>query len=211
MSNSRQSAIRILSCIASAADYGAFPELGADVVAVLRSESRLQALDFWMRYPDYLANEVLNEYDKAPHPDLLKEVEAIFAAREPDLRLVPMVRYFFGAFEPLDDALAILRHRDLVRVRKVGVPGQRTQDNLFLLTEAGQRAFQSLSSLTGDLAWYEQRARLVARIANGAGGKALKDRQYLEKAYATTERGKLIAPIRAKVEARLAQVKENAK
>jgi hypothetical protein len=172
---------------------------------------RLQALDFWMRYPDYLANEVLNEYDKTPHPDLLKEVEAIFAAREPDLRHVPMVRYFFGAFEPLDDALAILRHKDLVRVRKIGVPGQRTKDHLYLLTEAGLRAVQTLPSLGTELAWYEQRARLVARIANGAGGKALKDKQYLEEAYASTERGKLIAPIRAKVEARLAQVKENAK
>jgi hypothetical protein len=142
---------------------------------------------------------------------LLQEVEAIFAAREPDLRHIPMVRYFFGAFEPLDDALAILRHRDLVRVRKIGVPGQRTQDHLYLLTKAGHDAMQTLPKLGEELAWYEKRARLVARIAGGAGGKALKGRQYLEEAYANTERGKLIAPIRAKVEARLAQVKENAK
>ncbi|MNY28504.1 hypothetical protein D3C86_1624800 [compost metagenome] len=160
-----------------------------------------------MRYPDYLANEILNEYDHTSHPDLLKEVEEIFAAREPDLRHIPMVRYLFGAFEPLDDAIAILRHRDLVRVQKVGVPGQRTKDHFYLLTKTGREAISRLPSLGNELAWYEKRARLVARMANGAGGRALKGKQYLEEAYRTTELGKPIAPIRAKVEARLAQIK----
>jgi hypothetical protein len=41
----------------------------AGAVAELRAESRLHALDFWLRNPDYLAYELLNQYrDGGPRP-----------------------------------------------------------------------------------------------------------------------------------------------
>jgi len=34
----------------------------AMAVSVVRTQIRLQKLDFWIRNPDYLANELLNDY-----------------------------------------------------------------------------------------------------------------------------------------------------
>jgi hypothetical protein len=38
----------------------------------MRSQLRLQALDFWLRNPDYLADELLNEYDASDSPERSK-------------------------------------------------------------------------------------------------------------------------------------------
>ena len=55
----QQSAVRLLAAICAAATPVDDGKFGDDVVGVLRAQSRLQALDFWIRYPDYLANELL--------------------------------------------------------------------------------------------------------------------------------------------------------
>jgi hypothetical protein len=61
-----QDAVRLLMLI----DQAAEPITGADVagdpalekaVGVVESQVRLQKLDFWVRNPDYLANELLND------------------------------------------------------------------------------------------------------------------------------------------------------
>lgn len=202
----RQSAVRLLSCLNAAAEATA--DRGHDVVGVLHSQSRLQALDFWMRNPDYLANELLNEFEREGDAPLLDLARTIFESREPDLRRLPMVRYRFGAFEPLDDALAVLRSVDFVRVQREGVPGERIREHVYLLTRGGREAMAALASMAEELAWYDHRARIVARIAGGAGGKALKDRQYLQREYATTVLGQVIAPITDRVRRRLDDIRE---
>ncbi|WP_299851818.1 hypothetical protein [uncultured Roseovarius sp.] len=189
----RQNAVRLLACIVAG---GRDPEPGkwdGDIVAILDGQARLQALDFWMRYPDYLANELLNSYEDNGSKKLLDTARRIFDDREPDLRHLPMVRYHFGAFEPLDTALAILRSADLIRIRRIGQPG-RVQRHLYLLTQRGLEAMKSLAKAAPELAWYRDRAQLVAAVAGGRGGTALKDRQYLQKEYAETD---LSQPIRS--------------
>ena len=64
-----QDAVRILMLIDRAAepvDGAVFatsdPPL-AVAVGVVRTQLRLQKLDFWVRNPDYLANELLNDYE----------------------------------------------------------------------------------------------------------------------------------------------------
>jgi hypothetical protein len=66
----------------------------------MRSQLRLQALDFWLRNPDYVADELLNEFDSSKSPDLLEAARKILADREPEIRRLPMTKYLFGAFEP---------------------------------------------------------------------------------------------------------------
>lgn len=193
MSSDRQSAVRLLACIAAG---GKDPEPGkwdADIVAILDGQARLQALDFWMRYPDYLANELLNAYEDGGSIGHFNTAKRIFDDREPDLRHLPMIRYHFGAFEPLDNALAILRAADLIRIRRKGQPGH-IQRHLYLLTQRGLDAMESLANAAPELAWYRDRAQLVADVAGEQGGTALKDRQYLQKEYAETD---LSQPIRA--------------
>lgn len=189
----RQSAVRLLACIVAG---GREPEHGKwdqDVVAILDGQARLQALDFWMRYPDYLANELLNAYEETGLKETFDTAKRIFDDREPDLRHLPMIRYHFGAFEPLDNALAILRAADLIRIKRTGQPGH-IQRHLYLLTQQGLEAMETLAQAATELAWYKDRAELVAEIAGEQGGTALKDRQYLQKEYAETD---LSQPIRS--------------
>lgn len=208
VASERQTAIRLLACIQAAGDTLNAAQYGSDVICVLRAQSRLQALEFWMRNPDYLANELLTEFETSGERDLLKIAQRIFDDREPDLRRLPMVRYLFGASEPLDNALAILRAADLVRIKRDGVPGGKIREHLYLLTLAGRDAIDRLVSMAPELAWYRDRAAIVARVAGTQGGKALKDRQYLQAEYAGTELSHVIQPVTDRVLDRLAIIME---
>lgn len=208
VASERQTAIRLLACIQAAGDTTSGSRWGHDIVCVLHSQSRLQALDFWMRNPDYLANELLTEFESSGERDLLTIVQRIFDNREPDLRRLPMVRYLFGAFEPLDNALAILRAADLIRIKRDGVPGGKIREHLYLLTTAGKDALGRIAAAAPELGWYRDRAYIVARVAGAQGGKALKDRQYLQAEYAGTELSHVIQPITDRVLARLAAILE---
>jgi hypothetical protein len=78
-------------------------------VAVLRGQMLLQALDFWLRNPDYLADELLKRYEAEGDLDDLTRAGEILDSDEPEVRSYPMLRYLFGAYEPLDEALSVLR------------------------------------------------------------------------------------------------------
>lgn len=205
----QQSAVRLLAAICAAARPSTDDKLGADVVGVLQAQSRLQALDFWIRYPDYLANELLNEFEKTGSKEDLKLARRIFDDREPDLRRVPMIRYHFGAFEPLHNPLSILRSRGLVRQHRHGEPGH-VIDTWYLLTKAGREAMDRLADAADELAWYRDRAAVAARIAGAGGGAALKDRQYLQDEYATTPLKGIIPSIADRVRVRLDALSEEA-
>lgn len=178
-------------------------------MASLRAQSRLQALDFWMRNPDYLANELLTAFEETDDKSLVYLAERIFDDREPDLRRLPMIRYHFGAFEPLDNALSILVAAGLLKIRRQGSPGQ-VREHIYLLTSKGREAMASLAAAAPELAWYRDRAAIVTRIAGDKGGKALKDRQYLQAEYAGTELNHIIAPITERVRKRLDAILERA-
>lgn len=208
VASERQAAIRLLACIQAAGEKSNAMRWGGDVVSVLHSQSRLQALDFWMRNPDYLANELLTEFEASGDFELVMIAQGIFEDREPDLRRLPMVRYLFGAFEPLDNALAILRASDLIRIKREGVPGGKIREHLYLLTTAGEDAMRRIAAAASELSWYRDRAGIVARVAGTQGGKALKDRQYLQAEYAGTELSHVIQPITDRVLARLAAILE---
>ncbi|MET7549740.1 hypothetical protein ABZS94_28935 [Streptomyces sp. NPDC005500] len=82
-------------------------EVPTECVGVVRAQVRLQKLDFWVRYPDYLAYELMTEYEKAPDElALLDLAENILSSQEPDLRRFPMLRHRFGAFEELTSVSA---------------------------------------------------------------------------------------------------------
>jgi hypothetical protein len=198
----QQSAVRLLAAICAAAEPFEDSRFGADVMGILRAQSRLQALDFWIRYPDYLANELMNEFEKRGSKDDLGLARRILEDREPDLRRVPMIRYHFGAFEPLHNPLSILRSRDLIRLHVSGEPGH-VKETWYLLTKMGRAAMDELANAAPELAWYRDRAEIAVRIAGGAGGAALKDRQYLQEEYAATPLKETIPSIADRVRARL--------
>ncbi|MCO5995746.1 hypothetical protein [Actinoallomurus rhizosphaericola] len=110
----------------------------AGVVKAIRSELRLQALDFWMRNPDYLADELVTMVDtRKIASSFLETARSLLDDAEPDLHWYPMPRWFFGAYEQLDDAFALLETYGLATLKRSGQPGKKSQRNQFYLTQAG--------------------------------------------------------------------------
>lgn len=86
-------------------------------------EKRALAIDFWLRYPDYLADQLLNLYEAGGGQDLFDAAKRILVEEEPDVRLVKMIRWQRGAFDDLQTSLAILGFRGLTK------PMRRKQAN----------------------------------------------------------------------------------
>lgn len=196
-----RSALRILFILAK----GAGPHNDAAISGYgrcFRGESKVHALDFWMRYPEYLADELISLHEAAGDPALLAEAEAIFAAEEPDLRRVPMLRYYFGAYEPLDTVLGILKSRGLVLPRSRPMADGRSEHD-FLVHDSAYALLQQVTADIPEVEWYDRRADLVVRAAGARGGFELKARQHQQKEYHEAARGDLIPSVAERVRKRL--------
>lgn len=198
-----QHAIRLLVLLERC---GETPKDGVDppeTVKVVRSELRLQAMDFWLRNPDYLADELVTRVKSSDIPDTyLKVARGLLDDPEPDLRWYPMPKWFYGAYEPLDDAFSLLETYGLATIVRRGKPGRKAVRSQFYLSQAGASA---VAELIEDpvLSWYGQQAQLVGLVAGDDVGKKLKDRQYEQATYASTELGSNIASIADRVRNRL--------
>lgn len=176
-------------------------------VAVIRAELRLQALDFWLRNPDYLAGELLAmvEAEALPADEYVPVIEDLLESPEPDLHWYPMPRWHHGAYEAIDDAFSVLSAYGLAQVRRKGGI-RKTARSQFFLTEAGRSAVDDLRT-EKVLSWYTDQVKLVALVAGSDVGSKLKQRQYERAEYARTKLGTTIAPIHAGVRERLDAVK----
>ena len=175
-------------------------------VRVIRSEKRLQALDFWMRNPDYLAAEILAMIQGGLLGSSEGQiVRTLLEDGEPDLRRYPMVRWHFGAYEPIDDAFSMLVTPGLAICKRSGDPTGRRRSDFYLL-EKGAVAAEALVSEEPSLEWYRNRATLVARVAGNDSGNSLKQRQYAHLEYAETQIGSRFAAITDVVRQRLSEM-----
>lgn len=202
VSSSRtQHAIRLLTLLSACGEPsgGSDPD---DSVSVIRAEKKLQALDFWMRNPDYLADELVTAVELGKlDSSYLKTAESLLNDPEPNLHHFPMHKWFFGAYEAVDDAFALLQAYGLARVIRRGTPGRRLQ-NQFFLTRLGAEKAQSLCDIE-PLSWYPKQASVVSLVAGNDSGSSLKKRQYQQDSYAQTVWGKDIGSITEQVHERL--------
>lgn len=173
---------------------------------VIRAEVRLQALDFWLRNPDYLAGELLGMVEAGTLPEShLVDVVHLLDDPEPDLHWYPMPRWHYGAYEALDDAFSVLSTYGLADVRRLGGVKKTAASQLFI-TEKGKQAVVRLAA-EPVLSWYTEQVKLVKLVAGNDNGSTLKRRQYKQSEYAKTKLGLNIAPIAGVVRERLAVVK----
>ncbi|WP_406318556.1 hypothetical protein [Streptomyces sp. NBC_00118] len=208
-----QDAVRILllldgACEAVNSAEAADPGL-AGTVGVVRGQVRLQKLDFWLRNPDYLADELLTDYESSREAPLLTLAGEILDSEEPEVRRYPMLRHHFGAYEPLNDALAVLRSAGLTAQRRRGTVNRVRQHDYFLL-EAGRQVAREMIRQVPVFSYYVDRVQLVLALADGLGGTQLKQRQYLQREYAETVRGERIGSVSVRARARLAQLRAQA-
>ncbi|CAM3962206.1 hypothetical protein KIPE111705_33590 [Kibdelosporangium persicum] len=201
-----QDAVRLLLLIDGAAEDlpgSACVDVPGGAVAVLRSQMALQALDFWLRNPDYFANWLLDLYEKTRDYALLVEAERIMDSDEPEIRSYLMLRYRFGAYEPVDGSLSVLAGAGLVYRRREGSAGHTKQHNYYL-TERGRQVARELIGEVSELDYYVQRVGLIVRVTEGLTGSQLKAIQYEQQEYLETEWNQRIRPIAARVRHRIA-------
>jgi hypothetical protein len=174
---------------------------------VFEGEKRLHAINFWVRNPDYLAEALLDQYDQTAEPDLLDEVKAIFDNEEPSVRLVKMLRWKRGAFENIEDALAVLSSRRLIHTAKVPISNGKFQHNFYVYPTAETFLREAIEDQP-TLVWYRERVALTMRVAGDGSGYALKAEQYLNPEYKDTTLGAFIPSIQERVRKRLVEYLE---
>lgn len=200
-----QDAVRLLLLIDAAAESLPDPppaEAPVDAVAVLHSQVLLQKLDFWLRNPDYLADELISRFERDGNAEDLELARDILESDEPEVRSYQMLRFLFGAYEPLDEALSVLRTPGLVIRRKQGSAGKVRQHDYYL-TASGRTVARAVVDTAPALSYYVERSALVADLAAGRRGSALRDIQYLQPEYADAALGTRIAGIADRARHRL--------
>lgn len=205
-----QDAVRILMLLNSAGEQvddteRALPGL-AEAVCVVRTTVRLQKLDFWLRNPDYLADELLNDYETSREEPLLAMAASILDSEEPEVRRYPMLRNRFGAWESIDNAMAVLRGAGLAARKRRGTIERVRQSDYYLLDE-GRRVARDIVATEPVFQYYVDRVDLVVRLADGLGGTQLKTRQYLQREYADTPLHEHISTVAPRARARLAALR----
>jgi hypothetical protein len=172
---------------------------------VFIGEKRAQAIDFSIRYPDYLADDLLDLHEETGDEAALAAARRIFEEDEPEVRIVRMIRWRRGAYEDLQDSLAILNYRGLVKPMRREIGPDAIQYE-FLVGPKARRFLDDAVSDQPALAWYDRQVGLALRIATTRSGSALKDIHYEHPEYASTPYGTVIPPIRERVLARLGTI-----
>lgn len=194
----QQDAVRLLVLLHVCGDRPAPNPPRPDAVAVILAESRVHALDFWLRNPDYLALELLELNEKAPNPSLVTEARKLV---EDDVRHFPTLRHLFGAYTELDGALNLLRCYGLAwDIRQP--PALQNRRDIYLLKD-GENLLLTRLSTRPELAWYLARAKLVTQVAGKRRGRELKDYQKRLANYRDIRWGEMIEPVRELVLERL--------
>ncbi len=191
----------------AAADFETFP----DTVKVVRATSRLVKLDFWMRNPDFLANEVLNDVEAGfVDPQVgLNHVARMLDGEVPKIHLYPMQKYKYGAWELPDNAFAVLKYLGLAdqkRVRDLDEKGAARARRDYFLFSSGAARVAEMREKVDQTQWYDLQADAIALLSIGSSGAAAKSRQYEQADYASTPLGTTIAPILEQVVERFVSV-----
>lgn len=177
-------------------------------VAVVSSLIRLQKLDFWLRNPDYLADELLTEYENglATLDQIQPHVIRMLAGDAPQLHTYPMERYIYGAYEFMDDALAVLKLYGQIEHRRAANSGPMSRRDYFLL-QKGRDTIAAMRAEIPGLDWYVQQAGAIGLIADASQGASAKRRQYLQTEYKGTAHGDVIPSILDRVRERAVALK----
>jgi len=177
-----------------------------EVTHVFQSEKRLMAIDFLVRYPDYLADALLDQFEVSGDVSLLSAADRIFVDDEPSIRTVSMVRWHFGAYQKIETALATLHAYGFVRPMKLVKDGENRRYDYYLYPKAFDFLHSAVDQVPA-LSWYRDRVVLAMRVAAAKSGSELKGWQYEHEEYSNTPRGGVIPSIAVKVKTRLDNLK----
>ncbi|MFS3927303.1 hypothetical protein ACL9SP_01425 [Priestia flexa] len=179
----------------------------ADHAKIFKSEVRIQKIDFLIRYPDYLAYELLGLLNKPEFAhlkeDIKEQVKRIFKSNEPEIRREEMLRYFFGAYEEIDHIIAFFISTGFVVYKSKKNTLGREFDKLYYLTKYGVNKIDTeILRKLNKAEWYEERCQLIKKYFGDLTGTELKVRQYEHEQYRNTPINKYIKGIQKEVKSK---------
>lgn len=159
-----------------------------DAVRIFRTETRIQKIDFLIRNPDYLAYELLliARSELSKQGEIKTIVKEIFSNQEPTLRRMEMERFFFGAYEDIDDVILFLKSIGFIQFSSKKSSDFKTIDKQYFVTAvAEQKILVNLNDLP-KIQWYLDRCRMIHHYFGDLSGSQLKIAQYQIDEYRNT-------------------------
>ena len=161
-------------------------EENSDIARVFYTEIKIQALDFLLRYPDFLSCELMDlmandsQLDKSEIQAIVKE---IYQQEEPILRVDEMQKFFYGAYESIDSVILFLKSVQFIDFESKRRSDLQTYDKTYYIKlRCIQQVENNLLNLPS-VKWYYDRCQLIKKYFNHLNGSDLKKRQYRYKEY----------------------------
>lgn len=172
-----------------------------NLVRVLYTETRIQKIDFLLRNPDYFALELLNLLPvKEYYRNQIKNVIIdIFKNREPEIRRLEMEKFFFGAYEDIDDVIAFLESFGFIVFKSKRNIELNVIDKQYFVTRYAEERTDKLLSEMDSVKWYVDRCEQIKKYFGDYTGTQLKNLQYEEETYRNTSYNEFIADVQEKV------------
>ncbi|TYA14750.1 hypothetical protein FRY98_03475 [Paenibacillus faecis] len=164
---------------------------------VLHTEVKIQKLDFLLRNPDYLAYELMEllKTGTIKKAEIKDEIIKIFVENEPEVRRLEMEKFFFGAYEDIDQVIAFLISCGFIEYASERDTNLRVIKKSYYVTkEADQKMTENLKNLEM-LKWYVKRCELIKKYFGDFSGSDLKALQYQIDEYRNTSYKEYITDI----------------
>ncbi len=172
-----------------------------NLVRVLYTETRIQKIDFLLRNPDYFALELLNLLPTKKHNrnQIKNVIIDIFKNREPEIRRLEMEKFFFGAYEDIDDVIAFLESYGFIVFKSKRNIELNVIDKQYYVTKYAKEKTDKVLSEMDSLKWYIDRCEQIKQYLGDYTGTQLKNMQYEEETYRNTSYKEFIADVQEKV------------
>lgn len=173
----------------------------SDCCKVLNTEIKIQKVDFLLRNPDYLSYQLIEliDRDDVNREEIKDIVKEIFRCEEPEIRRLEMERFFFGAYEDIDEVIVFLKSFGFIRYESERDTKLRTIKKKYYLTIKAKNKMEDNLNNVPALQWYVRRCELIKKYFGDYSGSQLKSLQYQIEEYRDTVYKEYINSIQEKV------------
>lgn len=161
--------------------------VGSESVRSFSPEYYLQKLDFLLRYPRYLAFEIVDEAVRlgdARRIEAMSDVRGIVFLPPSQSCPEPFMRFKWGAYEHLTHVEMLwLTYRLVLASREPATSRQKT----FYITERGRERADALRRQIDAAREYSGRIRMIKKYLGSISASEIRTRQYRHQAYKDVE------------------------
>lgn len=163
-------------------------EAHSDCCKVLYTEVKIQKIDFLIRNPDYLCYELLDLCDiqDVNKQEIKQAIRQIFNKEEPQVRRLEMEKFFFGAYEDIDQIIAFLISVGFIKYECEKSISCKSINKCYYVTKYADLKVNNMLGSMSVLNWYADRCKLIQKYFGDYSGTELKNLQYKIEEYKNT-------------------------